>query len=215
MTLPTRMWRPPALGAHGHGAGGGVGGEERMAGVLLSSAAPLPQHTHSNKFLSLNCGRGEPGLSRWRGGWRQGALSGMGAGVRSQCGEGRSANRPTLVLMAGLLSPPPGQGGRGRQAPPSKPPHAHPGCMNRPTQKLPHVTPQKKKCHAPFHPPSHSPPELKFPFHLKPASCLCVEGWGAFGGRQRDGGGLKRHAWVCILGARPEVPLNTGSHSGI
>lgn len=188
-----------------------------MAGILLRSAAPLP-NTHSNKFLSLKCGPGEPGLSRWRG-RGQGALSGMGAGDRSQCGEGRSANRPTLVLMAGLLSPPPGQGERGRQAPPPGLPHAHPGCMNRPMQKLPHVTPQKKKCHAPFHPPSHSPPKLKFPFHLKAASCLCVgkphgEGWVAFGVDRGIGSSRERIKVACmgVYSGGPDIPLNTGSH---
>lgn len=187
------MWRPPALGTHGHGAGGGAGGEGRPAGVLPSSAAPLP-NTHSNKFLSPRCGRASLACPGGGGRGRQGALSGMGAGVRSQCGEGRSANRPTLVLMAGLLSPPPGQGGRGRQAPPPSLPHAHPGCMNRPMQKLPHVTPQKKKkCHAPLPPPLSFPPKIKVSFSLKSCvlSCPCVgrppgEGWGAFGGRQRD-----------------------------
>lgn len=78
--LPTRMSRPScAPGTHGHGAGGGAIGEERTAGVFLSSAAPPPHHTHSNKILSLKCGRGGPGLSQWEvGGVARGRSQGWG-----------------------------------------------------------------------------------------------------------------------------------------
>lgn len=85
MTLPTRMWRPPALGTHGHGAGGGTGGEGRTAGVLPGSAAPLPDTLTAISFSPSDVGGASlacPGGGGGGGG--QGALSGMGAGVRSQ-----------------------------------------------------------------------------------------------------------------------------------
>lgn len=49
-----------------------------MAGVFLTQRLPPPQNTHSNKFLSLHCGRGGPGLSMGAGGSGRGRSQGWG-----------------------------------------------------------------------------------------------------------------------------------------
>lgn len=151
-----------APGTHGHGAGGGPvgeGGAERCGGLFLSSAAPLP-NPHSNKFLSLQCGRGGPGLWRaWgRVGAAKGALSGMGAGS-GVCGEGEVCESSPSGANRRVFSAHP-------QGPSPSLPHAHPGCMNRPMQKLPHVTPPppKNKCHVPVPPIQSTFSKIKVSF---------------------------------------------------
>lgn len=166
-------------------------GEEWTAGVFLNTAAP-PQRAHSNKFLTQKwAGRAWPVVGV--GGSGKGALSGMGEGVRSQSGEGRSANRPTLVLMAGLLNPPPGQGGRGRRGLSPKPPPRPPWVHEPPVAEAAacHPLSPKKKCHAPPFPPTLSlPTKIKVSFSFKSFILLvCREGLlkGALGGDLRVG----------------------------
>lgn len=116
----------------------------------------------------------------------KGALSGMGAGVRSQRGERRSANRPTLVLMAGLLSPPPGQGGRGRFDPSPKSPPRPPWVHEPPNAEAAacHLPSPKKKCHAPFPPTLSLPTKIKVSFSFTSCSLFAGNvsrsgtGWG-------------------------------------
>lgn len=79
-------------------------------------------------------------------------------------------------------------------APPPSLPHAHPGCMNRPMQKLPHVTPpprpkEKVSC-PPFPPTLPLPTEIKVSFSFKSFILLvCREGLlkGALGADLRAG----------------------------
>lgn len=62
----------------------------RDDGVFPSSAATLPSHTTAISFSHSNVGGAGLACRGWGWGreWQKGALSGMGAGVRSQYGEG-------------------------------------------------------------------------------------------------------------------------------
>lgn len=163
MTRPPHACRtPPALRERtdtGQGAGR-LGRNEWRGGFPELRGSPSPTHTHTAISFSHSNVGGAGLACRWWGEWRGGALR-DGGGVRRQCGEGRSANRPTLVLMAGLLSPPAGQGGRGRHGPFPKPPPRPPWVHEPPNAEAaachPPLPKEKVSCPLPTHP--HSPPK--------------------------------------------------------
>lgn len=115
--------------------------------------------------------------------------------------------------MAGLLSPPPGQGGRGRRGPSPKSPPRPPWVHEPPNAEAAacHLPSPKKKCHAPFPPALSLPTQIKVSFSFK--SCILFPGkvsrsgpgWGP-----QEQGSYESNKGVHFGG--PAIPLITGSH---
>lgn len=124
-----------------------------MAGVFLNTAAP-PQHTHSNKFLSLKSGRGGPGLSLgWGGEWQGGALRDGGGCPESVWG-GEVCKSSNSGANGGSSQPTPRAGREGSTGPSPKPPPRPPWVHEPPNAEAAacHPPSPKKNCHAPFPP---------------------------------------------------------------
>lgn len=106
---------PPALRERtdtGRGAGR-LGRNGRQGGPPEFRGSSSPSHT-AIRFSHSNVGGAGLACRKWEvGGVARGALSGMGAGVRSQCGEGRSAKSSNSGANGGSSQPTPRAGREG------------------------------------------------------------------------------------------------------